>query len=256
MGGAFPRRAEDLATLPGIGRSTAGAIASFCFSERVPILDANVRRVLTRVLAFDADLAVARNERELWDLAQQLCPTEDLQQAMPRYTQGLMDLGATICTPRKPSCLVCPLQQQCRAARFGNPENYPVRTRKLKRSSEAWWLLIAVDGQGRVWLERRPQQGIWRAFMRLPCSMNARRWSRPPHGTGPPHDPPTGPSCRLSCMCSPTVICICIRCACLSMAAARMLPWQTARAAGPMPGPADMGLPAPVRKLLDAQFAG
>src|SRR5256885_11067820 len=102
-------------------------------------LDANVRRVLTRVLAFDADLAVARNERELWDLAQQLCPTEDLQQAMPRYTQGLMDLGATICTPRKPSCLVCPLQPQCRAARFGNPENYPVRTRKLKRSSEAWW---------------------------------------------------------------------------------------------------------------------
>ena len=82
-GGAFPGRAEDLATLPGIGRSTAGAIASFCFSERVPILDANVRRVLTRVLAFDADLAVARNERELWDLAQQLCPTEDLQQAMP-----------------------------------------------------------------------------------------------------------------------------------------------------------------------------
>src|SRR5256885_9585097 len=136
-------------------------------------LDANVRRVLTRVLAFDADLAVARNERELWDLAQQLCPTEDLQQAMPRYTQGLMDLGATICTPRKPSCLVCPLQPQCRAARFGNPENYPVRTRKLKRSSEAWWLLIAVDGQGRVWLERRPQQGIW-AGLYAPPVFNGR----------------------------------------------------------------------------------
>ncbi|RGE46615.1 A/G-specific adenine glycosylase [Comamonas testosteroni] len=160
-GGAFPRTAEDLATLPGIGRSTAGAIASFCFSERVPILDANVRRVLTRVLAFDGDLAQSKNEKQLWDLAQQLCPTQNLQEAMPRYTQGMMDLGASICTPRKPSCLVCPLHSECRAGRAGNPENYPVRTRKLKRTAESWWLLIAMDDQGRVRLQKRPQAGIW-----------------------------------------------------------------------------------------------
>ena len=160
-GGEFPRTAEELASLPGIGRSTAGAIASFCFSQRVPILDANVRRVLTRVLAFDGDLAQSRNEKLLWEQAQQLCPTQDLEAAMPRYTQGMMDLGASICTPRKPSCLVCPLHGECRAGRAGNPESYPVRTRKLKRSSESWWLLIAMDGRRRVWLQKRPQAGIW-----------------------------------------------------------------------------------------------
>lgn len=160
-GGAFPRTAEALATLPGIGRSTAGAISSFCFSERVPILDANVRRVLTRVLGFDGDLAQSKNEKQLWVLAQLLCPTDNLHEAMPRYTQGMMDLGASICTPRKPSCLVCPLHSECRAGLAGNPENYPVRTRKVKRTSESWWLLLAMDGQRRVWLKKRPQAGIW-----------------------------------------------------------------------------------------------
>ena len=160
-GGRFPQTAQELETLPGIGRSTAGAIASFCFSERVPILDANVRRVLTRVLAFDGDLAQSKNEKLLWEQAQLLCPTEKLQESMPRYTQGMMDLGASICTPRNPTCLVCPLHKECRAGQAGNPEAYPVRTRKLKRSSEAWWLLIARDEQGRVWLQKRPQMGIW-----------------------------------------------------------------------------------------------
>lgn len=163
-GGRFPESAEQLATLPGIGRSTAGAIVAFCFSQRVPILDANVRRVLTRVLAFDGDLAVARNERALWDLATALCPDPqelDLQDAMPRYTQGMMDLGASLCLPRKPACLLCPLQGQCRASRAGNPEDYPVRTRKLKRSSQAWWLLIAQDREGRIRLGKRPSTGIW-----------------------------------------------------------------------------------------------
>ena len=170
-GGRFPETAEQLATLPGIGRSTAGAIAAFCFSERVPILDANVRRVLTRVLAFDADLAVARNERTLWDLATELCPDPrelDLQDAMPRYTQGMMDLGASLCLPRKPACLLCPLQSQCRAARAGNPEDYPVRTRKLKRSSQSWWLLVAQDSAGRIGLAKRPSTGIWAGLYRPP----------------------------------------------------------------------------------------
>ncbi|AVS75271.1 A/G-specific adenine glycosylase [Paracidovorax cattleyae] len=160
-GGAFPRSAEALAGLPGIGRSTAGAIASFCFAERVPILDANVRRVLTRVLGFDADLAVARNERDLWDRASELLPHDDLQEAMPRYTQGLMDLGASLCTPRKPACILCPLQPQCAAAAAGNPEDYPVRTRKLLRRAQAWWFPLLHDGEGRLWLQRRPSEGIW-----------------------------------------------------------------------------------------------
>lgn len=161
FGGQFPRTVPELSSLPGIGRSTAGAIASFCFGERVAILDANVRRVLTRVLGFDADLAVAANERRLWDLAEQLLPTCDLDNAMPRYTQGLMDLGAGVCTPRAPACLVCPLHEQCVASREGQPERFPVRTRKLKRSAQSWWLLLLRDASGRLWLERRPDSGIW-----------------------------------------------------------------------------------------------
>lgn len=160
-GGEFPRTVDELAALPGIGRSTAGAIAAFCFGARAPILDANVRRVLTRVLGFGADLAEAKNERALWQQAEALLPRQDLSHAMPRYTQGLMDLGAGICLPRNPNCLLCPLQEACVARRDGNPQDYPVRTRKLKRSAQAWWLLLRQDGASRLWLERRPPTGIW-----------------------------------------------------------------------------------------------
>jgi len=92
-GGVFPESAAELQKLPGIGRSTAAAIAAFCFGERAAILDGNVRRVLTRVLGFGADLAQAANERALWKEAQQLLPQTDVRLAMPRYTQGLMDLA-------------------------------------------------------------------------------------------------------------------------------------------------------------------
>jgi A/G-specific adenine glycosylase len=159
--GVFPCSAQVLQTLPGIGRSTAGAIAAFCFSERVPILDANVRRVLTRVLGFQDDLAVPANERKLWQHAHDLLPTENISEAMPRYTQGLMDLGAGICVPRNPGCMHCPLQQLCVAHAQGEPERYPVRTRKLKRRAESWWLLVLRSTSGSVWLERRPSRGIW-----------------------------------------------------------------------------------------------
>ncbi|WP_027017294.1 A/G-specific adenine glycosylase [Comamonas composti] len=251
-GGMFPRSAEDLATLPGIGRSTAAAIAAFCFSERVAILDANVRRVLTRVLGFDADLAQAKNERELWGKANALCPRENLEQAMPRYTQGLMDLGATICLPRKPSCLVCPLHALCRAGRAGNPEAYPVRTRKLKRSSEAWWLLIAVDEERRVWLERRPQQGIW-AGLFSPRVFDSRealeqavalQWP----SAGAPRDLPaflhvlTHKDLHLHPVLIP------VRAA----AVARVAEDGRWAAAADWAG---MGLPAPVRRLLDEELA-
>lgn len=167
-GGAFPRTAAALSSLPGIGRSTAGAIAAFCFSERVPILDANVRRVLTRLLGFERDLASAKNERLLWDHAEALLPTDDLAWAMPRYTQGLMDLGASLCTPRAPRCVDCPLAVHCVAFKDGDPERYPVRTRKLARRAESWQLVIARDGQRRIWLQRRPPTGIWAGMHCVP----------------------------------------------------------------------------------------
>jgi A/G-specific adenine glycosylase len=167
--GQFPRQAELLQTLPGIGRSTAAAIASLCFGERVAILDANVKRVLTRLLAFDGDLAQAAQERALWALAQSLVPGEKTDaKAMARYTQGMMDLGATVCLARKPLCSECPLQMDCRAHAAGSMEEFPVRTRKLKRSSQSLWLLWAQDASGAVWLQRRPAPGVWAGLYCLP----------------------------------------------------------------------------------------
>ena len=166
--GQFPATAEKLQTLPGIGRSTAAAVASFCFGERVAILDGNVKRVLTRVLGFAGDLAQGAQERALWGLATELLPHEDLAQAMPRYTQGLMDLGAIICTGRQPKCLLCPVQTLCRGREQGSPEKYPVKTRKLKRSAQSISLLWAQRPDGSVWLEKRPATGIWSGLYCLP----------------------------------------------------------------------------------------
>ena len=168
-GGKFPRDAATLATLPGIGRSTAAAIASLCFGERVAILDANVKRVLTRVLGFDADLASSANEKKLWDAATGLLPAaENAAADMPRYTQGMMDLGATVCSPKKPSCLLCPVHSHCAAAKSGDPERYPVRTRKLKRSSQSLWLLWLQRADGAVWLAKRPTPGVWAGLQCFP----------------------------------------------------------------------------------------
>lgn len=167
-GGVFPCTAQVLQTLPGIGRSTAAAIASLCFGERVAILDANVRRVLTRVLAFEDDLASLVSERKLWDAATTLLPASDLAQAMPRYTQGMMDIGATVCLPRAPACHLCPVSDHCAALRLGTPERFPVRTRKLKRSALSVWLLWLQSQEGAVYLQRRPQTGVWAGLYCFP----------------------------------------------------------------------------------------
>lgn len=166
--GQFPTNAAQLQTLPGIGPSTAAAIASFCFAERVAILDGNVKRVLTRILAFSGDLAQGAQERQLLDIANSLLPEHDLTEMMPRYTQGLMDLGATVCTLRKPQCAVCPVQDLCRGFADGEAEKYPVKTRKLKRSAQTLALLWAQRPDGSVWLERRPTSGIWGGLYCLP----------------------------------------------------------------------------------------
>jgi A/G-specific adenine glycosylase len=167
-GGAFPQTAQVLQTLPGIGPSTAAAISSFCFGERAAILDGNVKRVLTRVLGFGDDLSAGGNERVLWNHARELLPTRELHEEMPRYTQGIMDLGATVCLPRNPSCLICPVQPECVAAKEGAPQKYPVKTKRLKRSSESLWLLHAQAGDGSVWLQKRPTPGVWAGLYCLP----------------------------------------------------------------------------------------
>jgi A/G-specific adenine glycosylase len=163
-GGAFPSNAAALMELPGIGRSTAAAIAAFCFGERVAILDGNVKRVLTRALGFDADLAAAANERALWDEAQALLPEHGIE----RYTQGLMDLGATLCTTRAPRCDDCPLATTCVAHAQGRPERYPIKTKTLKRGARHNAMLWLVDAQQRVWLTQREPKGVWAGLWTLP----------------------------------------------------------------------------------------
>jgi A/G-specific adenine glycosylase len=166
FGGQFPQQAELLQTLPGIGRSTAAAISAFCFHERAAILDGNVKRVLTRVLGFAEDLALQKNEKALWSLAQDLLPKNPKD--MPRYTQALMDLGATVCLPRKVQCAVCPVSGICQAKAQGQALAYPVKTKKIKRTSATLWLLWAVNSKGQVWLQKRPDHGIWAGLFSLP----------------------------------------------------------------------------------------
>ncbi|WP_342130722.1 A/G-specific adenine glycosylase [Hydrogenophaga sp. OTU3427] len=159
--GVFPTTSVELQTLPGIGPSTAAAIAAFCFGERISIMDGNVKRVLSRALGFEGDLAQAGNERALSALAQALVPPDADHAAMASYTQGLMDLGASLCARSKPQCLLCPLSSDCRGLSTGAPDAYPVKTRKLLRRHETWWLLALRRPDGAVWLERRPPRGIW-----------------------------------------------------------------------------------------------
>ena len=166
-GGQFPRSSVVLATLPGIGRSTAAAIAAFCFGERCAILDGNVKRVLTRALGFDGDLAELRRERALWALAEALLPEASIEGGIEAYTQGLMDLGASLCSQRRPACDACPLEGLCVAKAQGRPEAYPVKTRKLKRGARAHALLW-LDWRDSVWLVQRPQTGVWAGLWSLP----------------------------------------------------------------------------------------
>jgi len=164
-GGVFPERAAELQSLPGIGPSTAAAIAAFCHGERVSIVDGNVRRVLSRLLAFEGDLSQAGAQRALWDAAQQLLPVTPSPDDMVAYTQGLMDLGSSLCARTRPACEVCPVHPLCEAHRSGTVDRFPVKSRKLQRRHESWWLLVlrrdSPGGGTGYWLERRPAQGIW-----------------------------------------------------------------------------------------------
>lgn len=161
--GRFPFTSQELATLPGIGPSTAAAIAAFCFGERAAILDGNVKRVLTRALGFDGDLAQTAQERRLWDQARALLPAAGVE----AYTQGLMDLGSGVCTLRRPACDRCPLQRTCVAHAQGRPQDFPVKTRRMKRGQRAHVLLWLRQGD-RLWLVQRPDQGVWAGLWSMP----------------------------------------------------------------------------------------
>ena len=165
-GGRFPPTAQQIATLPGIGRSTAAAIAAFSYGERSPILDGNVKRVFTRHFGVQGDPARREVEQRLWALAEaQVAAAPKLD--MRAYTQGLMDMGATLCTRGKPACDRCPVMDTCVARREGRQQELPTpKTRKAVPQRDTGMLVLQRDGA--VLLLQRPQSGIWGGLWSLP----------------------------------------------------------------------------------------
>jgi A/G-specific adenine glycosylase len=172
----FPGTLAEMMTLPGIGRSTAGAILALARDERHPILDGNVKRVLTRYFGVDGFPGESAVERRLWELADACTP----QARLADYTQAIMDLGATVCTRAQPACLLCPIHAQCVARTANAQDRYPApRPRRVRPQREAW-LVLARRGR-KVLLERRPPTGIWGGLWGLPefpTQAHASQWCR------------------------------------------------------------------------------
>jgi A/G-specific adenine glycosylase len=159
-GGKFPQSAQSIGDLPGIGRSTAAAIAAFSFGERAAILDGNVKRVLARCFGVEGFPGISRVEAQLWALADKLLPKGRKFTAIETYTQGLMDLGATVCTRTKPSCEICPVTAGCVARKTGRIAHLPaLRPKKNYPTRLATWLVLRH--REKVLLEKRPSHGIW-----------------------------------------------------------------------------------------------
>jgi A/G-specific adenine glycosylase len=163
-GGDLPRDLDALIALPGIGRSTAGAILSQAWGDRVPILDGNVKRVLARVHGIEGWPGLPAVEKKLWAIAETQLPDA----RMADYTQAQMDFGATLCTRHDPACVLCPLQDRCVARREGRTAELPTpKPGKPLPEREAIVLLLR-DMDGRVLLQRRPARGVWAALWSLP----------------------------------------------------------------------------------------
>jgi A/G-specific adenine glycosylase len=163
-GGRVPETFEALHALPGIGRSTAGAILAQACEQRWPILDGNAKRVLARYHAVAGWPGTPGVELELWRHAETHTPHERVAD----YTQAIMDLGATLCTRARPACAVCPLAEDCVAARAGTQAQYPAPRPKRVRPQRYVAVLVVQDTEGRVLLERRPAHGIWGGLYSLP----------------------------------------------------------------------------------------
>lgn len=162
--GEFPNTVEEIEKLPGIGRSTAGAILSFSKKTFAVILDGNVKRVLTRVFAFKEPLNKTAHINQLWAIATQLTPKENAH----HYNQAMMDLGATVCTRTKPRCIVCPLKALCKAKQQGTQTEYPVKIVKKMRPQKSIRMLILQNNKHEVLLVKRPTKGIWGGLWSFP----------------------------------------------------------------------------------------
>jgi len=163
-GGEFPRSFEAVAALPGIGRSTAGAILALACGARHAILDGNARRVLTRYFAVAGARGERAHEARLWRVAQDCTP----RRRVAAYTQAIMDLGATVCVRRQPRCSECPLAAGCRARRSGRQHELPALGARAARAQRRVFMVVALDAAGAVLLEQRPASGVWGGLWCLP----------------------------------------------------------------------------------------
>ena len=168
-GGELPGSFQALTALPGIGRSTAGAILALARGERFPILDGNVRRVLSRYYGVPGDSAERAVRQRLWQLAERCTPEERVEE----YTQAIMDLGATVCVRRRPLCSQCPLAEQCIARRTGRQHELPAPRVARARRRRRVYMVVALRPDGSVLLERRPESGVWGGLWCLPEFLTA-----------------------------------------------------------------------------------
>ncbi|TCT01492.1 A/G-specific adenine glycosylase [Paralcaligenes ureilyticus] len=166
-GGHFPRKVDDLMQLPGIGRSTAAAIAAFAYGERQPIMDGNVKRVFTRYFGVYGNPASRAVEIELWNYAQAVLDAADPKLDMTAYTQGLMDLGSSRCTRGRPTCEQCPLNTRCYARLESRQHELPT-PKPRKTNSERQCKMLILEQEGKILLEQRPSRGIWGGLWSLP----------------------------------------------------------------------------------------
>ena len=175
--GLFPENFEDVLALPGIGRSTAGAILAFSNGQRHPILDGNVKRVLTRFFAIPGPPSKKSIENQLWELADRLTP----ENRIADYTQAIMDLGATLCTRSKPLCPNCPVAANCQALHQNAVHRFPEPKARSARTQKTTRMLVIQNLTQQILLIKRPPTGIWGGLWSLPQidapEADIRRWS-------------------------------------------------------------------------------
>lgn len=162
--GVVPRDVVTLLTLPGIGRYTAGAIASIAYGTQAPLVDGNVMRVLARWFAIEEAIDAPATIKQLWALAEELVPAKDPGD----FNQAMMELGSLVCTPRSPSCLVCPVRELCDAASGGKVELIPVKKKRVKPRAVTHHIVAIEREDGAFLFHQRPSEGLWSNLWQLP----------------------------------------------------------------------------------------
>jgi A/G-specific adenine glycosylase len=243
FGGEFPTRFEDVESLPGIGRSTAGAILALSLDQRYPIMDGNVRRVLSRWFGIDGDPTDRATTQLLWTRAEECTPRHEVA----AYTQAIMDMGATLCTRRNPLCLHCPVSEACVARTTGRQHQLPnPKSKRAVRPARQTHMVVALRPDGSVFLRQRPPAGIWGGLWAAPAfdsAVEARGFANQRLGGEPIELPAINHTFTHFDL---TIIPWLVRCHGLPgvMDASDSL-WYNAR------HPASIGLPAPMKTLLE-----